>query len=431
MWADQTKPMDPHPAYDVVVAGAGVAGAIAALLLARQGLSVLVADQKPDQDQHKVLCTHFVQPLARSVLRKLGLEAAMEAAGAVPTKAAFWTTAGWIDPPGDYATEGGDGTLLAYNAERRILDPLLMRELAASPRIDLRLRHAVRTPERHADGWKITLEDPGASSSDADQTPSRTVLARLLVAADGRSSALAEALGNTVVTRKENQRACSFAYVEGVQAPERNRSLFMLGGRHMAFLYPLGGARALLSAYVPQQDRIGSTEAEERLAALLAAFDGFPDVPDLSHAVLASRIYGFSNYPNLVRNPVHADAAFVGDAALSLDPMSGVGCAFAIVMADMLADSIAAAAARREDLGAGLPDYAARFAAFFPPHAVGIAADSIIAKSAATTHSVYKRIVDSPRLQKTFIALTGRLVMPSAFQRAYLAEGVGRLRRSA
>lgn len=412
---------------DVAIVGSGVAGSVAALLLARTGARVLVLDRKPDASRHKALCTHFVQPVARRVLRKLGLETAIEEAGGVPTKAAFWTAAGWIDPPGDYARrpEEGDGRLLAYNVERRVLDPLLAARLSACPGVDLRLAHDVTAADRAEDGgWRLEVSPAHG--------PKIAVATRLLVAGDGRVSRIAERLGNAPVSRSENQRACTFAYFEGVPAPAGDRSLFLLGDREMAFLYPLGGERALLSAYVPKDRRLAGDE-QARADQLVGLFSRYPDVPDLARARLASAVMGYRDYANIVRRPVHAGAAFVGDAALSLDPMSGVGCAFAMLSADMMAEALAPALMSRDPgaIAAGLEDYDARFKSFFPAHAAGIAADSIIAKSEAATSAVYTRICRSPDLQRAFIALTGRVIQPSEFQQAYLAAGLAELRRPA
>jgi len=414
-----------RPSYDVVIAGAGVAGSIAGLLFARQGLSVLIADQKIESTKHKVLCTHFVQPVARPILAKLGLEDRIEAAGGVPTKAAFWTSAGWIDPPGDYGlAPDSDGRLLAMNIERRILDPLLLEEMTDLPNLDLRLATSVDAPEPVGAG--------GIQVAVTTEAGDATVRAGLLVAADGRRSSLARTLGNVPVIRKENQRVCLFGYFEGVAAPPGNRSLFMLGDREMAFLYPLGGTRILLSAYIPKDAELFGT-MEEKAAALIALFERYPGVPDFSQARLVSRMHGFRDYPNLVRHPVHAGVAFLGDAALSLDPMSGVGCSFAMKTADMLVDAMTAPlrVGTSAALERGLATYAEGFQAFFAPHAAGIAADSVIAKSAATTASVYARIVRNPHLQRVFMALTGRLVSPGEFQRAFLKASMADARRAA
>ncbi|MBP2314300.1 NAD(P)/FAD-dependent oxidoreductase [Azospirillum soli] len=401
--------------FDVVIVGAGVAGSVAALLYARAGLNVLIADRKPERDSYKALCTHFLQPSARPVLAKLGIEDAITAIGGVPTKAAFWTRAGWIDPPGDYGSDGGDGRLVAYNIERRLLDPYLLGLLEAEPGVDVRIACEVSLPRREADGlWRLDL------SQDGKRT---TVEARLLVASDGRRSPLAGALGNHPVVEAENQRACVFAYYEGIEAPANDRSLFMLGDREMAFLYPLGGTRALLAAYVAKETAAAWAQDGDKSAKLLEFFATFPGVPDLGRAVLASRVYGYLDYPNQMRRPVHDGVPFIGDAVVSLDPMSGVGCGFAMTAADLLVEATAEALTSGADLAPALEAYARRHQETFAGHAQGIIADSVIAKSPETIEAVYGRICGDAGLQRDFIALTGRLIAPAQFQRSFLIAG--------
>jgi flavin-dependent dehydrogenase len=192
----------------------------------------------------------------------------------------------------------------------------------------------------------------------------------------------------------------------------------------MAFLYPLTEGRALLSAYVPKALAHELSEREDG-RSLLRVFEQLPDAPPLRQARLASRHLGYTDYPNRWRSPTHDGVAFVGDAALSLDPMSGVGCAFGLHSADLLVTHTAAALrdGTSSDLAHGLGEYERSFRAFFAPHAKGIVADSLVAKSAATIANVYGRVVQHPELQRHFIALTGRLITPGAFQKAFLSAG--------
>jgi len=55
-------------------------------------------------------------------------------------------------------------------------------------------------------------------------------------------------------------------------------------------------------------------------------------------------------------------------------------------------------------------------------HARGIMADSLVARSPEATNAVYRRVVADPVLQRSFIALTGRTILPAAFQRAFLGS---------
>ena len=118
--------------YDVIIAGGSIAGCVLALRYARYNLRVAILEQKSAPTDYKTLCTHFVQPMALPILRELGLDSPLEQAGALPTKAAFWTPAGWIDPPDGYGKDGS--TAHAYNIERRLLDPFLRARVMACSR---------------------------------------------------------------------------------------------------------------------------------------------------------------------------------------------------------------------------------------------------------------------------------------------------------
>ncbi len=61
---------------------------------------------------------------------------------------------------------------------------------------------------------------------------------------------------------------------------------------------------------------------------------------------------------NVLRKPVYQGGGFRGDAAMALDPMSGVGCGFAIKTADWLAEHTLAGIRGEADLQASLEQYA-------------------------------------------------------------------------
>lgn len=157
---------------------------------------------------------------------------------------------------------------------------------------------------------------------------------------------------------------------------------------------------------------------------ILVYFRKYPQVPDLSGARLASRVFGYSDYPNLTRKAVFGGVAFVGDAALSLDPLSGVGCGFAAASADMLAEATWRALSDGQELEGPLATYESEFNKLFLPHARGIKADSLIAKSPEMATQTYRCITSSTRLQKEFVDLTGRIISPARFQASYASAMV-------
>jgi flavin-dependent dehydrogenase len=400
--------------YDVIIVGGSVGGCVLALSYARHNLRIALLEQKPDTSDYKKLCTHFIQPMALPVLRDLGLDGAMESAGAIPTKAAFWTPVGWIDPPGDY---GGDAsTAYAYNMERRLLDPLLRERIKGCSNIDLRMGHRVAALQPADDGeWVVEA---------VERDMRHSLRARLVVAADGRHSALAQLLGNPSEAA-ENHRSALFGYFEGIATPEHDRSLFILSEPERGFLYPLCAGRTLLALYVPKssaeqwQSQRASLEAD-----IKSYFQRFPGVPDISRSKLVSPVFGYQDYPNLARKAVFNGIAFIGDAALSLDPLSGVGCGFAIVSGKLLAEATICALLERSDQAPALAAYESQFNKVILPHARGIRADSLIAKSEELSSQTYRCIASSATLQKQFVDLTGRLIAPMAFQRAFASAMV-------
>src|SRR5438477_10935282 len=92
--------------YDVVIAGASVAGCTAATLFARHGLKVALLEKNADPSHYKKLCTHFLQPAALPTLRKLGADKMIDAAGGVRNDLEAWTQWAWIRADGD-APPGG------------------------------------------------------------------------------------------------------------------------------------------------------------------------------------------------------------------------------------------------------------------------------------------------------------------------------------
>jgi len=138
--------------YDVVIVGGSVAGCILALCYARRDLKIAVLEQKDNDAAYKMLCTHFVQPIALPVFRDLGLDGPLEDLGALRTKAAFWTPAGWIDPPEDYGDQ--PDTAYAYNIERRLLDPFLRAQAASRQGVDLKMGHRLTRIEPQDKEWK-------------------------------------------------------------------------------------------------------------------------------------------------------------------------------------------------------------------------------------------------------------------------------------
>lgn len=393
---------------DVAVVGGSIAGCAIAIRFSKMGYRVAVFEKKAMTEQYyKQLCTHFVQPHTVPLLAELGLAHLREPAWSVATKAVFVTPGGVVETPGGYDPEQPDS--YALNLERRVLDPAI-REVARQQGVQFLDATSVEDLEEDETGWILdTCSGPG----------SHRFRARLVVAADGRRSRLAGLLGNPTETRP-NERAALFGYFTGIEAPEGNRSIFVMNDRDLACTYPLVDGRTELVLFAEKSRVEGWRSPEGRLQEFLKYFDGLAEAPSVANAVPESPLLGYSDYPSQIRQPVLGSVPFVGDAALSLDPMSGVGCGFALLSADLLARSFAGRSLAGGDLREGLDEYRQRFEDTILPHAEGICGDSLVDKGEATRRRMFEAICGSQELSQKYLALTGRMLLPGEFQRAFM-----------
>jgi flavin-dependent dehydrogenase len=390
--------------YDVAIVGAGVAGTAAAILLKQAGLSVLLLDKRQTADDYKTLCTHFVQPFANQVFHDMGLSSLLGQPHSIRTKAAFFVPGGVIDTDGGYGAD--PVTAFAHNLERRVMDPIL-RQRALALGVDVSFGSELIALSNGALGRCLTLSDGSREVA---------VSAGFVVAADGRASRLA-ALTGASVQSLPNDRAAFFGYFKGIAAPARNRSLFVLRNSEMSFLYPLIEGRTLLSVYITAEHAARWGGGSTALPHLLAQFKAHLPQVDFSQAEPETRIFSYRRYENQIRPPVTNGVAFIGDAAVSIDPMSGVGCSFGLKSARLLVDAILAHQGQDDAICTA---YATAHAQFFGAHIQGITADSRVLKSDAAVARTYAPILQSPKLQQNYLDLTARLMTPAAFQRSYL-----------
>jgi menaquinone-9 beta-reductase len=322
--------------FDVVVVGASLAGCTAATLFARRGLRVALLEAHHDPASYKRACTHYLQPSAVPTLRRLGWDAPVEAAGALPNRIETWTRWGWLRPP-----PGTSG----YNIPRQRLDPLLRSLAADEPGVTLLLGHTVGD----------LLPDDGAGPAVVARTRSGShrIAARLVVGADGRHSRVARAAG-LPVTERPHGRFVYFASYEGVDTGSAGASRMWLLEPDVAYAFPNDGVTVL--SVMPALDALPSFR-RDLPGSFAAAVARLPDGPDLSGARRVSALTGVVSYACLRRRPVARGLALVGDAAMTSDYLWGVGCGFALQSAEWLVEATGTALVDGRGLGPALRRY--------------------------------------------------------------------------
>lgn len=330
--------------FDVLVIGASLAGCAAARLFALQGFEVALVDHAADPSAYKKLCTHYIQPSATPVLRRLGLEPLIERAGGVRNPTEFWTRWGWV--PAYDPTDASGEPLHGYNIRRRTLDPMIRQLAMATEGVTAFLGASVREAVREGDRVAgIRISGPA----------SRTLRARLIVAADGRSSALGRMLG---VTPKEspNCRMGVLCGYEGLQLKRGSTTQMWFNGPEVAYVFPNDGNTTVV-AYTNTVDQVEAFQRDPA-GVLEDRMRRLPDGPDIPASARCSDPLLVKKFSNLSRPPVKDGVCFAGDALMSLDYVWGTGCGFALQHAQWLVDATSGALRSHEDLGPATARYA-------------------------------------------------------------------------
>lgn len=336
--------------YDVVIVGASLAGCAAATLLAREGVKVAVVERHAKPETHKQLCTHFIQASALPVLKRLGLDRLIEEAGGLRNAAEFHTPYGWVG--GHLGTDDDGKPWHGYNIRRLRLDPMVREMAANTPGVTMLLGTTAKSLIEQ-DGRIVGVELGGATGHGS-------LHARLVVAADGRHSALAAQAGAETKSAP-NTRFGVMAPMRNVDLKRGNTSQMWMTGPEVAYVFPNDDGVTVLAWMMPKDQF--EQYRDQPLEALKARMATLPDAPTLQHAELAGDVLTAKDFPGLWRPPVVRGMALIGDAAMSLDYQQGVGCGWAFQSAGWLCDAVSSdlkhsnGGAASNDLAAGLKRY--------------------------------------------------------------------------
>jgi 2-polyprenyl-6-methoxyphenol hydroxylase-like FAD-dependent oxidoreductase len=342
--------------FDAAVVGASLAGCASAIMLARDGARVALIEQRPDADAYKKICSHYIQSSAVATLERLGLLDPMIAAGAVRSRVRLNTPWGWIEPSDESSVPSG------VNLRREILDPLIRQSAASTPGVELMLGYTVTELLHDGDGVCGAL----ARNTAGEELRIR---ARLLVGADGRGSRVAKLAGVESKTVRHGRVAYG-GYFEGPPPAGSPDASFWLLDPDMAAAFPTDSGLTFYAA-MPVKERAGAFQ-EDPAAALVAMLDGLPDGPPIAASRMVQPAQGKLDMTNVAHTPSAPGMALVGDAALAIDPLWGVGCGWALQSAEWLADSVAPALRGSEPLPSALKRYRRRHARALAGHAASI-----------------------------------------------------------
>lgn len=333
---------------DVIVAGAGPAGAAVATRLARAGQRVLLLDR--ERFPRDKVCGDYVGPLAVAELAELGVTFAGDDAPGNPVR----TAAVYVDGERliTRALPSAGGGVEGRVVPRALLDAAIVR-CAAGAGATLLEAHTVSGYETGRNGVVVHARHDGAE---------RRFRARLLIGADGSASAVARALRGTAHPKRDTIIALR-AYYDGVAGPADRCDLHF---HHEAWpgyswLFPTTGGAAnvgigMVVTTFPAPERhlrdvlLGLVQRDASLRRRLRK------------ASLRGPIVG---WPLATYNPglplVGDRVMLVGDAAGLINPINGEGIQYALSSARWAAATALPALQKKNGLGAAvLRGYAER-----------------------------------------------------------------------
>jgi flavin-dependent dehydrogenase len=218
------------------------------------------------------------------------------------------------------------GAVDGLYAPRRILLDRILAESAATAGVDVRHRTGVRDVLMGPGGRALGVLIPGKNGAE-------TVLADLVVGADGTDSLVASRVGAELERVATPRSATVYTYLDGLP-DDAYHNYFRPGGA--AGLIPSSGGQANVWVGIPADQFDGGGQRLRQL------FDQVLHTvaTDLAEQVHAGhrprRFAAFPGRPGFARRPAGPGWALVGDAASFTDPIGAHGMTDAFVAAELL-----------------------------------------------------------------------------------------------
>ncbi|MEZ4586722.1 MAG: NAD(P)/FAD-dependent oxidoreductase [Gemmatimonadales bacterium] len=312
--------------YDAVVAGARCAGAATAMLLARQGLRVLVVD--PMRRGSDTLSTHALMRGAVLQLHRWGVLDAIRAAG---TPTIRTTTFHYAEDEIEIRIKERDGVDGLYAPRRTVLDPALL-DAAEAAGADVLLGHSlaelVRDPRGRVRGAVIAGPD----------RREQVVTADVVIGADGLHSRVARLVDAPVDQPATHSTASIYGYVRDLGLD--GFQWFYRVGASVGTIQTNDGETCVFASMPParfEAGRVGGVDALYRevlreVSPMLAE--------RVERSGLSAKLRAFPGIRGFLRRSAGPGWALVGDAGYFKDPLTAHGITDALRDAELLARAV-------------------------------------------------------------------------------------------
>jgi 2-polyprenyl-6-methoxyphenol hydroxylase-like FAD-dependent oxidoreductase len=312
--------------YDVLIAGARCAGASTAMLLAREGLRVLVVD--PLARGSDTLSTHALMRAGVVQLHRWGLLDAVRAAGTPPIRT---TTFHYAKERIAVAIKPRDGVDALYAPRRTVLDPILV-DAAVAAGAEVAHGLAVVGLQMDSNG-----RVRGARVAGADQVEIE-IAADLVIGADGVRSRVARLLRAEVDYALPHATAAIYGYWTDVGLDGNH--WFYQQGVSIGSIPTNNGETCVFVSLPPD------VFERERRHGIEDLYHGrirhvSDDLADrVSRGENRGGLRAFAGAPGFLRRSAGPGWALVGDAGYFRDPITAHGITDALRDAECLARAV-------------------------------------------------------------------------------------------
>jgi geranylgeranyl reductase family protein len=337
-----------HLDSDIVVVGAGPAGAATAAHAARAGLKVILIDRQ--QFPRDKVCGDFVGPVAILELERLGVASlsGFRSSNIIENAALY------LD--GQHLITSSIPRIPGVPSYGRVIPRMTFDnwivEAAGAAGAQVLQGHRVSQFDVDREGVSVHIGGSGGT---------RVLRARAVVGADGSSSLMARTLRNEPA-RDEDRIIAVRGYFEGVDGPAEQADLYFTAESFPGYywLFPTGPGTANVGVGMVLETLPPTTDHLRELLMRLIEEDNALGAR-LKHAQLKGRVTG---WPLTTYNPrvrITGDRVLlVGDAAGLINSLNGEGIQYALQSGRWAAETLQACATREDFSRAALVGYEAR-----------------------------------------------------------------------
>jgi 2-polyprenyl-6-methoxyphenol hydroxylase-like FAD-dependent oxidoreductase len=327
--------------YDAIIVGARCAGAPTAMLLARRGYRVLLADKATFPSD--TLSTHIIWPHGAEIMHRWGLLERLAATGCPPIALRLVFDVGpFALTGGVFDTNAGRG---GFCPRRTVLDRLLV-DAALEAGADLREGFTV---ERLLwdDDRVVGIRGHGRSGGSVDER------ARIVIGADGMYSLVAKAVEAREYDVKPPLTTNYYTYYSGFAADDLEE---YIRDHRAVGCFPTHDGLTLIAVLWPSREFDDvRTDIERHVDMVL---ESTPTVAERRRCARREEKWvGTAGVRNYFRQPCGPGWALVGDAGYNKDPITAQGISDAFIDAEALAAALDDGWSGRQPLGDALATY--------------------------------------------------------------------------